>query len=54
MDVFPCQGYMLAYPIQFLDLSIEPGILHRFCHLVRSPKWFFISSLTRRVGATGV
>ena len=54
MDVCPCQRYMLTYPIRFLDLSIEPGILHRFCHLVRSPEWFFVSLLMRRVGATGV
>ena len=54
MDVCPCQRYMLTYPIRFLDLSIEQSVFHCFCHLVRSPEWFFVSLLMRRVGATGV
>ena len=53
MDVCSCQGYMLTYPIRFLDLSIEPSIFYCFCHLVRSPEWFFVSSLMRCVGPQG-
>ena len=47
MAICQCQGYMLAYPIQSLNLSAKPSVVHCFCNLVHSPEWFFVSLLMR-------